>query len=60
MGYVQIGNQVLVGGEVVAQATEAGEVTALLCDLCNEIVDLNDGFTFSKGSWQCGKCKAVN
>ena len=60
MGYVQIGKHVISGGEVIAEADEAGDVTALLCDLCNEMIDLGVGFTFSKGSWQCGKCKAVN
>jgi len=60
MGYVQIGNQVMVDGQVVAEANEAGDVTALLCDLCNEIVNINSGFTFIQNSWQCGKCKAIN
>lgn len=62
MGFLQIGNKVIVGGQVVAEATEQGEVTALLCDLCNEMIEYTEGFemTSVNGSWQCKKCSAVN
>lgn len=62
MGFLQIGTKVMVGGEVVAEATEQGEVTALICDMCNEPIAYTDGFemTVVNGSWQCAKCKAVN
>ena len=62
MGFVQIGTKVLVGGEIVAEADDQGIVTAMLCDLCNEMIpyDLVDGSRIINGSWQCAKCSAVN
>ena len=52
----------MVGGEIVGEANEKGEVTALICDMCNEPIAYTDGFemTVVNGSWQCVKCKAVN
>ena len=61
MGYVQIGKHVLVNGEVIATASPSGQfVEALLCDLCNEIKNYADGFTFENGHWECSSCKAIN
>lgn len=62
MGYVQIGNKVIVGGELVAEADESGMVTAMLCDLCNEMIPYEDvdGSRIINGAWQCAKCSAVN
>ena len=44
MGFLQIGNKVIVGGKVVGEATEQGEVTAMVCDMCNEMIPYTEGF----------------
>ena len=62
MGYLQIGNKILVGGEIVAEANKEGLITAMICTACNEMVSYEkvDGSRFLDGLWQCAKCSAVN
>lgn len=62
MGYVQLGKHVFIGGEEIAHANEHGEVVAIVCDACNEVVEYIEGFemVMVNGSWECKKCSVIN
>jgi hypothetical protein len=59
--WFQINHEVIVHGQKVATTQGSTDmVKELRCDLCNEMMLLEDGFTFDTNGWQCSKCKALN
>jgi hypothetical protein len=61
MGYVQIGNKILVDGEHVANTDPTGQfVQEMFCNMCNSMKPYDNGFHVTAERWQCEACKAMN